>query len=221
MDIKRTVSSCLFAVLPVLLAGCLGPATEIFPEDEDLRPVAVYLVSHGWHVGIAVEADYVTEKIPAHRFMPEATWLKFGWGDRNYYPREDPGLGLLLQAALLPSRTALHVVGIDTAVERYFAGSDVIRVQVTEEGMDRLAEFIARHFRRDGNGELLYRTDGLYSNSAFFEATGLYFVPKTSNTWTARALRQTGAPITPAYAVTSGNVVQQTRQFGDVLNRRR
>lgn len=204
----------------LLLSGCLGPVTELYPEDEDLRPIPVYVLSHGWHVGVAIEAEHIIDKIPDHEEIPQTRFLKFGWGDNRYYPHSDPGFGLLLRAALLPTRTVIHVVGVDSAVESYFASSDVILVRVSEEGMEKLSEFIADRFYRDDDGQIEYTDDGLYTNSSFFRATGRYFIPKTSNTWTARVLRQAGCPISPFYAVTSGNVMSQTKNFGEVIQER-
>jgi uncharacterized protein (TIGR02117 family) len=203
-----------------LFSGCLGPVQELYPDDIDQRTYEVYLLRHGWHVGIAFESAYFYDKIPDHDQIPQTGYLKFGWGDRSYYPAEDPGIGLLLQAALLPTRSVVHIVGFDINPELYFGGSDIIRIQVTEEGMSRMAQFISDRFRRDNQNEIIFLTDGLYSRSAFFEANGRYFIPKTSNTWAARALRKTGAPITPFYAVTSGNLIQQARKTGEVIRLR-
>lgn len=206
----------LLIILLFTLVGCLGPVSELYPDEEELRTLPVYVISHGWHVGIAIESNHVLHKIPSHPQLPEAEYLKFGWGDNKYYPHDSPGFGLLLRAALLPTGSVIHVVGIDIPVENYFAGSDVIRVNVTTEGMEKLTNFIRDRFSTEDD-KIIFAADGLYSNSSFFKANGLYFIPKTSNTWTARALRQTGAPITPVYAVTSGNVIYQARKAGEVI----
>jgi uncharacterized protein (TIGR02117 family) len=204
----------------LIISGCLRPVSELYPEDEEQRPHPVYILSHGWHVGIAIESHHIIDYIPDHERLPITEFLKFGWGDNKYYPHQDPGFGLLLRAALLPTRSVLHVVGIDIPVENFFAGSDIIKVKVSDDGMNRLTEFIVGRFRLNDQNGITFVADGYHRNSAFFEATGRYFVPKTSNTWTARALRQTGAPITPFFAVTSGNVIYQSRQFGEVINLR-
>lgn len=208
-------------LLLLTICGCLGPVSELYPDadEEGLRTLPVYIISHGWHVGIAIESKYVINKIPSHPKLPDAEYLKFGWGDNRYYPHENPGFGLLLRAALLPTRSVIHVVGIDIPIENYFTGSDIIKVNVTGDGMERLANFIKNRFRTEGD-TIVYAANGLYSNSSFFKATGLYFIPKTSNTWTARALRQTGAPVTPFYAVTSGNVIYQARKTGEIIRLR-
>lgn len=210
----------IIALLFIPIAGCLSPVTDLYPEEKELRPIEMYVISHGWHVGIAVQASAVEGKLPDHEQMPRAEYLKFGWGDNKYYPDSEAGFGLLLRAALLPTRSVIHVVGIDMPPDRYFPSSDIIKINISEKGADKFADFIADRFRLDDHGNAIYAADGLYTNSVFYNATGLYFIPKTSNTWTARALRQTGYPITPFYAVTSGNVIQQSRKDGEIIQLR-
>jgi hypothetical protein len=67
---------------------------------------------------------------------------------------------------------------------------------------------------------MVVAADGLYPNSTFFEANGRYYFPNTSNKWTARALRETGYPISTFYTVTSGNVVKQASEHGVVIQKR-
>jgi uncharacterized protein (TIGR02117 family) len=201
----------------IFISGCLGPVKELYPEDPEERPVPVYLVSHGWHVGIAIEKSYIEHQLPEHAEMPQAAYLKFGWGDRRYYTDSDAGFWLMMRAALLPTRSVIHVVGIDMPVERYFSASRTVKVQVTEQGAQKMGEFIADRFRKNSDGTVLFAADGLYANSSFFEANGRYYLPKTSNRWTARALRQTGFPITTFYSFTSGNVIQQARKDGELI----
>jgi uncharacterized protein (TIGR02117 family) len=204
----------LLLLILLIATGCLSPVKELYPEDESERPVSVYIVSHGWHAGIAIEASAIEEYLPSHPDMPSARFLKFGWGDGRYYTDSEAGFWLMMRAALLPTRSVIHVVGIDIPVERYFSGSNIVQIKVSEEGAKKMGEFVEKRFRKDNNGDFIFAADGLYTNSVFFQATGRYYLPKTSNIWTARALRQTGYPITPIYSFTSGNVVQQAKRDG-------
>lgn len=204
-------------VILIITAGCLGPVKELYPEEITERPVPVYIISHGWHAGIAIESEYVREYLPQHEEMPEARYLKFGWGDGRYYPDPDPGFRTLLSAALLPTRSVIQVVGVDIPLDRYFSASTIVKIKITEEGAKELALFVNDRFRKTDEGDIQKAADGIYLNSAFFEATGRYYLPKTSNVWTARALRKTGYPITPLYSFTSGNVVRQARKDGEVV----
>lgn len=205
--------------LILFAAACAGPVPSLYPDDENERPVPVYIVSHGWHVGIAVESKYIKPQLSDHERIPAASHLMFGWGDKRYYTDSDAGFWLMLRAAFIPTGSVLHVVGIDRPVDQYFTSSTIVKVMVSKQGANKLADYISDRFKRI-DGKLIVASDGLYPNSTFFEATEKYYFPKTSNKWTARALRETGYPITPFYAITSGNVIRQAKKHGQVVQER-
>lgn len=209
----------LLPVLLLLLAltGCLSPVAGLYSEKKEQRPNKVYVVKLGWHVGIAFKGIHLREKLPGHDRLPETGFLLVGWGDNRYYPAERVGVGLFMRAAFLPTGSVIHVVGFDQEVESYFVDSDVVRVQLSERGVEQMSAYLAQQFRRSEDGSLEYAADGLYGNSAFFKAKGLYFFPRTSNWWAARLLRKSGYPITPVYAITSGNVIRQAGKEGEVI----
>lgn len=207
-------------IILLLMTGCLGPVAELYPGDEKQRTVEAYIISHGWHVGIAFRGNYLREKLPRHERIPTSEYLMVGWGDNKYYPAENPGVGLFLRAAFWPTGSVIHLVGIDRSVDSYFRGSTIVKVRLSDKGMDKMSGYIAGSFHRDSSKTLNFTGDGLYSNSAFFEANGLYFFPRTSNRWVARVLRKSGFPITPFYAFTSGNVIYQAKKEGELIRRR-
>lgn len=209
----------LLILLPLLL-GCLSPIKKLYPEKEQQRPVPAYVISLGWHVGIAFEGKYLKGKLPEHNRLPKTEYLLVGWGDNKYYPAERAGVGLFLRAALLPTRSVIHVVGFDKQVENYFGESDIVRVHLSKQGIEALTGYVADRFRIDKDEDIKYAAEGHYPNSSFFEAKGLYFFPRTSNKWAARVLRKSGFPITPFYAITSGNLIKQTRKYGKVIRQR-
>lgn len=211
---KRFAWPLLFLIV---ISSCNRPVSEIYPENELKRTIEVYLISHGWHTGIAIGSEHLDEHLPDHPRIPGAKYLMFGWGDGKYYPHPDPGTGLLLRAALLPTKSILHVVGIDVPVERYFPSSRIVRIRVHDAGAQKLAEFLANNFEVDENGQPIFAADGLYQNSAFFNAEPYYFFPRTSNRWVAQALRRTGYPITPFFALTAENVMKQASEYGEVI----
>jgi uncharacterized protein (TIGR02117 family) len=207
----------LLIIICLIFAGCLNPVRDLYPDNPDLRNVPVYVVSHGWHAGFAIESEFILDQIPEHSELPDTKFLKFGWGDARYYSNPDAGFWILLRAALLPTKSAIHVVGFDIPVELYFSGSKVVEIKITEDGAAELGKFIDQTIKKDNAGNPIYYADGLYRSSVFLEAEKRYIFPRTSNKWTAKAIRKTGYPISPFYAFTSGNVIKQASEDGILI----
>lgn len=201
----------------LFLGGCNRAISEIYPDNESERTIPVYIISQGWHTNIAVEKIHLVNHLPDHNNIPEAQILMFSWGDEKYFPHPDPGTGLLLRAALIPTESVLHIVGIDIPVDQYFPTGRIVKIMVHESGVTRLAQFIANYLKYDEQGNPIFAAEGLYQNSAFFESKALYFFPRTSNRWVAQALRRTGYPITPFYALTANNVIKQASKYGQII----
>ncbi|MDZ7692779.1 MAG: DUF2459 domain-containing protein [Balneolaceae bacterium] len=209
--------------LPLLLlfiTGCLGPVKDLYPEKEQQRSIPVFVVSHGWHVAIAFSTDHVKDQLPEHKRLPDTKYLMIGWGDNKYYPAEKTRIDLFLRAAFLPTGSVIQVVGVDQPIHRYFTNNDIVRVELSNQGMKTMCSYIAKQFSRSNSGSLEFAIDGLYENSAFFKAEKLYYFPRTSNWWAAHVLRKSGLPITPFYAITAGNVIRQSRKSGELIQQR-
>ena len=210
----------LLLVFVIVATGCLGPVRERYPEERDKRPVPVYVVSHGWHVGVVFRGQRLREILPDHDRLPQHEYLMVGWGDNKYYPSERVRVDLFLRAAFWPTGSVLHLVGFNEPVDSYFRQSEIVRLQLSEQGVEKMTGYIADRFQKEEGDNIVFVSEGLYSNSAFFKARGWYFFPQTSNKWTARVLRESGLPVTPFYAITSGNVMKQARKSGEVIQKR-
>lgn len=211
--IALPIRMLFFLSTVVVLNGCLGPLSELYPEEDAERPVPVHIVRVGWHAGLVVETEFVAGQLPSHPEIPDGRWMKIGWGDDRYYPDPDPPFRVLVRAALWPSGSVLHLVGMDVPPGQFFPGAEVVTLHLSEKGMEQMGRFLSDAFQYDEDGCPVYQETGRYGKSAFFRARGRYYIPKTSNVFTARALRRAGVPVTPVYAVTAGNVMWQTRRL--------
>lgn len=212
------------AVLVAFLAlssGCAGPIKSLYPPREGEAVKSVYVLSHGWHTGIAIRRQDIPEGIwPEHHDFGDSEWVEVGWGDQDFYMAREATLGLALKAVFWPTSSVLHLVGLRDPVEGFFPRSDLLEITVTERGFDKLVTFIHDSYARDEGGRAIPLGPGLYGHSRFYLAREKYFLLKTCNNWTAQALRSAGAPITPLYAVTAGNVMSQARTFGRAIRSR-
>jgi uncharacterized protein (TIGR02117 family) len=215
--INRILLLCTLAVT-VLCSGCAASIKGECPVDEREPALTIYLVSHGWHVGIVVNtADIPDDVRLVHEDFSSAGYLEIGWGDRDFYQTPRPHLGIALKAIFLPTPSVLHIVAFNDSVAAYFPHSEIIRVRLSDAGFQRLIRYIAASYDRDPVGNLIPSGAGLYGVSQFYRSQETYHLFRTCNVWTARALYTAGCPVRPFLAITGDNLMMQVRSFGTML----
>lgn len=208
---RRAILLVAFAGLAV--AGCLGPVRDLYPPRAGEATVTVQVVKHGWHSGLVIERDAIPAAIwPEQASVPSARFLEIGWGDRAFYQSPTAGSGLALRAAFASEGSVLHVTALDRPPAEAFASSEIVPVVITTRGAEALGRFLSSAYAHDPAGEPIDLGPGLYPGSRFYAATGRYSLIYTCNTWIAEALRAAGCPVTPAWALTAGNLIYQARR---------
>lgn len=171
------------------------------------------MVGHGWHSGIVIRRDQIpTEAWPEHARFPTAPFLEVGWGDRAFYQSPEAGAGRALRAAFASGGSVLHVAGLGRPPAEVFPRAEIVAVELTGGGVEALARFVSRAYARDASGDPIDLGPGLYPGSRFYAATGRYSLLYTCNSWIAEALRAGGCGLTPAWALTAGNLLFQARR---------
>jgi hypothetical protein len=198
----------------LLLAGCVGPKTGLFPPAPGAATRSVYVVNQGArHTGIAVAAADVPERLwSVKRDYPKARYLEVGWGDDDGY-RKDLTFWIVFKGLFWPTRSVLQLDAFDKSLDENFDNPEttIIEVQLSEQGFKRLCKHIGDTHELDRNGNPIALGDDWY------RARGKYCVFKTCNTWVASGLRKAGCPITPMWCITRGPLLSQTRKFGLVV----
>lgn len=205
-------------MVALLAGGCAAPVPGLFPpvRGEPTRPV--WLVQHGWHTRVAVQRrDVDPAAWPESGDLGDAAHLEVGWGDAAFYPAEDPGVFLALNAALRPTPAVLYVRALDPPPPAAYPGQRVVRLDVSDRGFERLIRFIHDSYARDAQARAVLAAPGPDARSVFYAATGRYHLLNTSNTWSARALRAAGAPVAPRWTITAGAVVCQAARAAGPL----
>ena len=216
-SVVQAAMTCLLLYC-ALLVGCREPTstTVLPPALEDAR--TVYVVGHGWHVGIVVQrADVALHVWPAAADFPEAAYLEVGWGDAEFYRAPEATLGLVLQAAFASTGSVLLVLALPVPPLAYYRSSEVVALPLTPEGVTALSQYIHDSYRRDAPGQVIRLGPGPYGHSAFYSAAGHYSLHYTCNTWAANALQVAGLAITPT--MQAGPLMRQLRRLGQVLRR--
>jgi uncharacterized protein (TIGR02117 family) len=173
----------------------------------------VYVISHGWHTGIAVNREDLVAQVPSLEDKSgKGEYLEVGWGDERFYQAKKITAGLALQAILWPTATVLHVVEIAGTPQHYFSKSEVMEITVPLTGYEKLLVYISESFARNSDNNIIVLGVGLYGNSRFYRATGDFHAFNTCNTWVSKAIASTGYPINSAKAVTAEDVLSQLRK---------
>lgn len=199
-------------------AGCASPVRGLHPPAPGAPATTVYVLNRGWHTGLALpRADLHETNMPVVRDFPGADYLEFGWGDAAFYTEDSPSICTTLKAVFWPTPSVLHVAGARGALRDGLPAGEIVAVQLSEPGFERLRAFVADTFRRDQNGNIVPAGPGLYGEGRFYQANGKFYFPKMCNRWTASGLRAAGCPIAPGCSATAGRVMSQARTFGEVI----
>ncbi|QRG05819.1 DUF2459 domain-containing protein [Xanthobacter dioxanivorans] len=186
--------------------------------------IAVLVVDHGYHAGLVLPRALLADRaaalgLPLLRQVAERfiaySWLEIGWGDEGFYRHvptaSDLTLPLVAQALFgRDNPSVLHVAGVfDPRV--FFGASDLVRLQVSREGFDRVARAIEATLAKRGDRRPEELGPGLYGPSLFFRAVGAYHLTQNCNHWIARLLNDAGFPVSLAAATASAGLMADLR----------
>lgn len=204
----------IFLVFTLFLSGCFGPKKGLYPPHEESKDnVTVYVSKRSWHTGIVMDRSDIDTLLPVlTRNIPKAKYINLSWGDRKYFMAEEGTVVLALRAALLPTKSVIHVIGYTHLPEWYVKQKQVVEVELSREGFISMVDYIHDSFARDSTDSLVPLRERPVGMSYFYLSDITYWGTRTCNVWTAKALRQSGFPINPFIALTSANVMKQVRR---------
>ena len=192
------------------VAGCRMPAIPSTQIDAD-RTVPVFVIAGGWHTELALPVNSLRGSLPLFaEAFPDARYLVFGWGQRDYYIAREPTIGDLLGAAL-PGPAVMLVVPLRQAPTNAYGSGRALSVKISEQGANALSGFIWRFLAVGADGRAVRIAPGPYPESVFYASSGTYSLDYTCNTWTATALKDAGLPIQASGVVFADQVTSQLR----------
>lgn len=197
----------IFLFFSVLIA-------KAWQEQEDAH--TIYVSSLSWHTGIVVPAESFPDSLwrKGHNYA-DAHYLEIGWGDADFFTDEGFNLWYALKAAFWPTPTAIQIRPIYRNVENFYSNTDVAKIEISDEQMQRLTSYLVEELELDENGKIIPAKEN--SGKNFYKGSSSYYFPKNSNVWAARALKEAGFSISPIWHQTTGQVVKKAGKIGEII----
>ena len=196
--LKALVLAVLSYLVFAVILGLI-PVNSNFVQAQNGIPV--YVISNGVHTDIVVPLktpvyDW-SHKLQVKDFKgadSTFTHLAFGWGDRNFYMNTpewtDLTFSIAFEALFIPSASAMHIY----YMRRPPAVADQSRkLLLSEDQYEKLTNYFLQSFTHTASDQvILIPGKGYGPRDNFYEANEKFFIGKTCNTWTGRALRKAG-----------------------------
>ena len=214
------VGLSLAASLAILFLAAVVTARpsdpSLWPPAPDTPATDVYVVSHGYHAGIAISTSRlaqvasqrgyaaliaITQRFAAYPF------IEIGWGDESFYRSvPDAGslsMGIALRALFLPGNASVvHVVGLSQAPNQVFPSAEIVQIKLSENGFMRMMQRLDQSFAgSDSSPTPQVLGKGLYGPSLFYRANGSFHIFNVCNHWVASLLSVAGLPTSPVLAI--------------------
>jgi uncharacterized protein (TIGR02117 family) len=186
----------------------------LYPAPPGDPAVTVFVVSHGYHAGIVLPrgtlADTASRRgyaalVAVSTRFGSYPFLEMGWGDEEFY-RSVPTIAsvtvpMAARALFLPgNRSVLHVVGLTYPPRAAFPLADIIAINLSDEGFDRLLVRLNATFAPGKDAPAEDAGAGLYGPSRFYRARGTFNIFHVCNHWLADLLDTAGVPTAPVLA---------------------
>lgn len=175
----------------------------------------VFVVHDSWHAAVVLrKSDIPVDSVPELLDFPNAEFIEFSWGDRDYFPDPDAGVFTAIKAAFWSSGSVLHLVGFSGNIRSFYRSGEVVELRLTAQAHERMIDYISDTFSRPQPKGRAQAHAGLFAYSRFYLATRKFSLLKTCNTWVAEALKSAGLPISPINVITADSLATQMSGLG-------
>jgi len=209
-------------LMVVTLAFCLtgyGGSKEwkyLPVTKKDEKPI--HVISLGWHTGIVLSREELGSELGfLDTYLPKSPYYEFGWGEADFYQADKATIPLALKALFWRNPTVMHVAAIPSVPEKYFAQEKIVKLNLSETGLEHMRKALRASFTLDGSCHPYPLKSGLYGESRFFKAEGSYSIARTCNTWTMSMLKNAGVPMDNLPTLRAGSVVSQVEEAKNSL----
>jgi hypothetical protein len=223
--VGRDHSRKLFSLLAVIVLVCSLPGCATGGAClDDTTPAelvrSIYVVKRGGHTGIAIaRADWPNHSWSVLTDFPSSDYLEFGWGDERFYQAEKETLWLGTRAALWPTSSVIHVIGVRSPIVENIHANDIVEVRISVEGLQRIAATIEHEFTERAPTKTPVSLSAAPKPNHFYSAKRQFFFPRMCNWWIAARLEEASCPIQPWSVVTASRIMREARGFESAAKR--
>ena len=125
---------------------------KLWPPAKDTPAVDIFLISNGYHAGLAIPTAKLAEiaRQEGEGALADVVtrfgsypFIEIGWGEEQFYAAVPTvaqlNLGLAIRALFNPGNSSvLHVVGVPDHPRKVFASADIVRMALSEKGLAEL-----------------------------------------------------------------------------------
>ncbi len=197
-------------LLSVVLSACTST----------LRPSAIpmantshtiYFIYRGWHTSILIDAKELKKQNPLlAEDLNGQKYGRIGWGDGDYFTGKNKSVATATKALIASRYSAIQLLPYDYDPFDEIPTETWVPLALTEQGMQNLLKYINSSIATDENRQLKRLPAFGGAQGSFFESKDRYSLFNNCNTWSLKALRAAGLPVT-SRLTSKGAFEQATR----------
>jgi uncharacterized protein (TIGR02117 family) len=216
--VKFKQNLLILLLLLLAVSACANRNLQLYLQQYDSYPHAVYVIDHGIHTAIVMQSMQVLPAIGLQdSIYRKYRYVEIGRGDAGFYQEKEEKLSTALAAIFLSTPAVLHLRGYNSPPYRRYPQSRTLEVRLSRIALQKLVDALADSFAME-NGVAIEVGEGVDERSRFFKALGNYHLFYTCNNWTAEMIELADYPLNHRWAFFAGSVMKQIesvqRQLG-------
>ena len=189
----KYIMYCMVAVLGYFLFAVLVSYISVVKkETAKSEEKTVYLHSNGVHLSIIIPFKEISDSLKkGMQYTQSPKYVKFGWGDENFYLNvptwNDFRLQYAVGALFCNNSTVIHITN------EYMKKKNWIAVKLSVNSLNKMNIYIENSFKLNEKGNKILVAQDVYGKYNFFyKAHGSYSPIKTCNTWVNNCFKYSG-----------------------------
>jgi uncharacterized protein (TIGR02117 family) len=192
-----------------LLAGCATmPSAKKIPIANTKH--TIYFIYRGWHTSILLDAKILAAQNPQLASdLVGQTYARIGWGDGDYFTGKNKSTTTAAKALVASGYSAVQLLAYDYEPFEEIPVETIVPLALTDQGLQELVRFLGDSIAQDENGRPIRLPAFGDAMGSFFRSKDHYSLFSNCNTWSGRALRAAGLPVSTR--LTAQGVFAQAR----------